>query len=136
MIYGRHHYLVNRHIISVSQGSMTYHRFSNKRNSTGTTRGKGIAYPSGVPEFAPGFIGIHLAQSLVFYVAFYREMFVFLSFLFQPLYCLSFFDLRILITPLVSSNFSYYITSNKYKIVIISFSILLLLFNIDTSYHW
>ena len=35
---------------------------------------------------------------------FCRSFFVLLSFLFWPLSCLSFFDLRILITPLVSSN--------------------------------
>jgi hypothetical protein len=34
------------------------------------------------------------------------SLFVLLSFLFWPLCCLSFFDLRILITPLVSSNSS------------------------------
>ena len=37
---------------------------------------------------------------------FCRSFFVLLSFLFWPLWCLSFFDLRILITPLVSSNSS------------------------------
>jgi len=35
-----------------------------------------------------------------------RSLFVLLSFLFWSLCCLSFFDLRILITPLVSSNSS------------------------------
>ena len=39
-----------------------------------------------------------LAQPLVFYVMFCRSMFVFLSFIFRPLYCLS-FDGRLLITP-------------------------------------
>jgi hypothetical protein len=38
------------------------------------------------------------AQPLVFYVMFCRSMFVFLSFIFRPLYCLS-FDGRLLITP-------------------------------------
>jgi hypothetical protein len=38
---------------------------------------------------------------------FCRSLFVFLYFFFWPLYCLSFYDIRILITPLVSSNSSY-----------------------------
>jgi hypothetical protein len=40
---------------------------------------------------------------------FYRSLFVHLSFFFRPLCCLYFFKSRLLITPLVSSNFSYYI---------------------------
>ena len=46
----------------------------------------------------------HVTQSLVLCVMFCRSLFVLLSFLFWPLCCLSFFDLQILITPLVSSN--------------------------------
>ena len=50
------------------------------------------------------FSGVHVIRSLVFYVVFCRSLFVLLFFFFWPLCCLSFFDLRILITPLVSSN--------------------------------
>ena len=39
-----------------------------------------------------------------FICMFCRSLFIFLSFFFWPLRCLSFFDLRILITALVSSN--------------------------------
>ena len=39
------------------------------------------------------------------------SLFVLLSFFFRPLHCLFFFDVRILITPLVCSNSSYYIIS-------------------------
>jgi hypothetical protein len=49
----------------------------------------------------PCFSGVHAARSSVFYVIFVDR---FLFFFFWPLYCLS-FDSRILITPLVSSNF-------------------------------
>jgi len=42
-----------------------------------------------------------------FMCMFCRSLFVLLSFFFWPLSCLSFFDLRILKTPLVSSNSSY-----------------------------
>jgi len=56
---------------------------------------------------SPDFSGVRVTRSLVFCVVFYRSLFVLLSFFFWPLCCLSFFDLRILITPLVSSNSSY-----------------------------
>jgi hypothetical protein len=51
-----------------------------------------------------GFGGIRVTRSLGLYCMFYRTLFVIC---FWPLCCLSFFDLRILITPLVSSNFSH-----------------------------
>ena len=57
-----------------------------------------------VEQFTPSFSGVHVTRSLVLCVFFVD---CFLSFLFWPLCCLSFFDLRILITPLVSSNSSY-----------------------------
>ena len=43
--------------------------------------------------------GVRVTQSLVFGVPFCRSLFVFLSFLFWPPYCLP-FNLRLLITPL------------------------------------
>ena len=49
---------------------------------------------------------------LLFYVYALRVVVLpFVLFLFWPLHCLFFFDVRILITPLVSSNSSYYIIS-------------------------
>ena len=53
------------------------------------------------------FRGVRVTRSLVFCVMFWRSLFVLLSFYFWPLCCLSFFDLRILSTPLVSLNSSY-----------------------------
>ena len=44
---------------------------------------------------------IRVARSLVC-----RSLFVLLSFFFWSFYCLSFLDVRLLITPLVSANFS------------------------------
>jgi hypothetical protein len=35
-------------------------------NSTGPTSGTGTAYPSGAPEFTPGFMGIRATRSLVY----------------------------------------------------------------------
>jgi len=34
---------------------MTYHWVCNKSNMTGAISGEGTAYPSGAPEFIPGF---------------------------------------------------------------------------------
>jgi hypothetical protein len=59
----------------------------------------------GHPSSHSIFSGVRVARSLVFCVLFCRSLFVLLSFLFWPLCCLFFFDLRILITPLVLSNF-------------------------------
>ena len=63
--------------------------------------GAGTANSSGV---LPVFTGVRVARSLVFCVMFCGSLFVVLSFFLWPLCCLS-FDLQLLITPLVSSNF-------------------------------
>jgi len=52
------------------------------------------------------FSGFHVTGSLVLCEMFCRSLFVVLSVFFWPLCCLSFFDLQIQITPLVSSNSS------------------------------
>ena len=52
----------------------------------------------------PVFSGVHVTRSLVLCVCFVDRC---LYFFFWPLCCLFFFDLRILITPLVSSNSSW-----------------------------
>ena len=54
----------------------------------------------------PVFSGVRVTKSLVLCVCFVRSLFVLLYFSFWPLCCLSFVDLRIMITPLVSSNSS------------------------------
>ena len=58
-----------------------------------------------------------LQKSLVFYVMFCRSLFVLLSFFFWSLSCRSFFDLRLLITPLISLSFSYICISAHFFIV-------------------
>ena len=74
----------------------------NKGNMTGITWD-----PPGAHGFTPGFSWDHVSRSLVFCVVFCHLLFVFLYFFFWLLlYCLS-FDLRFLITPLVSSYFCY-----------------------------
>jgi hypothetical protein len=64
------------------------------------TSGGGTANSSGAPEFLWG-----LCYSIFCLMCmFCRWLFVLLYFFFWPLCCLLFFDKRILITPLVSSN--------------------------------
>ena len=55
---------------------------------------------------SPVFSGVRVTGSLVLCVLFYTSLFVLLSFFLWSLCCLS-FDLRIMITPLLSSNTSY-----------------------------
>jgi hypothetical protein len=54
----------------------------------------------------PVFSGVRVIRSIVFCVMFCRTLFILLSFFCWPLCCLSVFELRILITPLVFSNSS------------------------------
>ena len=60
-----------------------------------------------LPEhLSPVLSGVRGTRSLVSCVMFCRSLFVFVFFFFWPLCCLSFFNLRVLITPLLSSNSS------------------------------
>ena len=79
---------------------MNYHPICNQSNTTGATRGAGTA-------FTPGFSRVRVSRSLAFCVLFCRSLFVLLYFFLWPLCCLSFFDLRIIITLLTSSSPSY-----------------------------
>ena len=76
-----------------------------KSLTNGAISGAGTAYPSKAPELDPVFSGIRVTRFLVLCEC----LFVLLYFFFKPLCCLFFFDLWILITPLVSSNSSYHI---------------------------
>ena len=53
---------------------------------------------------SPVFSGARVTRSLVLCVIFCRSLFLLLSYFFWSLCGMSFFDLRILMTPLVSSN--------------------------------
>ena len=87
------------------------------------TSGAGTAYPSGAPEFTPGFQWGSCYSIFSFICMIYRSLFVLLYFFFWPLCCLFFFDIRILITPLVSANSSY--TKNNLKQLQMSNSLLI-----------
>ena len=93
----------------------SYHRVCNKSS---ITYGTGTGHPSGAPEFTPVFSLIRIARSVVFCVMFCLCFFLsfcasVLSVVLQhtasaypfgilwPLCCLSFFNIRLLNTPLV-----------------------------------
>ena len=65
---------------------------------------------------SPIFSGVHVTRSLVLCVIFVYRYFFFCIFL-LALCCLSYFDLRILISPLVSSN-----SSNTFKILVLTYT--------------
>ena len=62
--------------------------------------------PSGAPEFTYGLQWGLCCSTLSYLLTFCRSLFVLLFIFFWPLYCLFFFNLRIMITPLVSSKSS------------------------------
>ena len=55
----------------------------------------------------PVFSGVRVARSFIFCVMFCRSLFALLFFFFLLLCCLPFFDLLLLITPLVSSDYHF-----------------------------
>jgi hypothetical protein len=57
-------------------------------STTDSTSGEGTAYPSGAPEFTPGFSGVRIPRSLVF-MQFCRSLFVHLFCFFCCVVCLS-----------------------------------------------
>ena len=69
-------------------------------NTTGATSEAETAYPSGAPEFTPGFKWGSCYSIFSFICMFCRSLFVPLYFFFWPLCCLFFFDIRFLITSL------------------------------------
>ena len=85
---------------------MTYQRVCNQVNTMGFTSRAGTVYLSGAPEFTPGFQWGSCYSIFSFICMFCRSLFVLLYFFFWTLCCLFFFDIRILIAPLVSSNSS------------------------------
>jgi len=57
----------------------------------------GTAYPPGAPKFTSVLSGVCVARSLVVYVMFCSSVFVPLSFIIWPFWCLYFFNLRLLV---------------------------------------
>jgi hypothetical protein len=78
----------------------------------------------------PIFSGVCVTRSLVLYVCFVDRC---LYFFFWPLCCLFFFDIRILITPLVSSNSSYKKEDTRCFIILLGTTIVTLYDNTDNT---
>ena len=95
-------------------------------NTTGDTCGAGTVNPF------DGFSGSRVAQSLVLCSVLYSSMFILLSFFFWPFYCLYFFGLRFLTTPLVSPNF--YSVFLRFTVSDYPFGIPRLLFRMSSVY--
>ena len=57
-------------------------------------------------SYLPVMYGTPLSYSIFTFLCSVLQIIVCLSFFFWPLFCLSFFDVRFLITPLISSNIS------------------------------
>ena len=87
---------------------MTYHQVCNESSITGATSGAGKAL-----EHISIFSRVRVTRSQVLCVVFCRSLLVLFSFIFWPLCCLSFFNLRHLIIPLVFSNFAWSMESRK-----------------------
>ena len=75
----------------------------NKSNTAGATSRAGTAYPSGAPEYTPGFSGIRATKFLVLCVMFCRSLFILLSFFFWLLL----FVLLLLTIVVCPSSFDY-----------------------------
>jgi len=94
-------------------------------NTTGATSGAGTAHSFGPPRFNPDFSLVRVTRSLVLYICFVDRCLSFCIYSFGHLYCLSLYDLWILITPLVSSNSSFgqsYGLSKIYSLMKYAFS--------------
>ena len=124
-LYGPHHDLVNRYGVSVTNDNgyvpfvvITIRFFLQSWRSIGFVR---IVMPHveqelpTLPEhlmLSPDLSGVRVARSSVFCVMFCRSLFVILSFFLWSLCYLPFFDLRLLITPLVFQIFFFPVYSN------------------------
>ena len=80
--------------------------FITRLTQQGATNRAGNPYPSGAPDFTPSFQWG--SGYSIFICMFCKLLFVLLSFFFWPLCCLFFFDIWIVIAPLVSSHSSYH----------------------------
>jgi hypothetical protein len=83
--------------LTVLSPCMTYHRFCSLSNTTGATSGTGTVYSPGAHEFTPGFKWDSSCSIFSLFVLFL------LAIMSQ-----SFFDLRILITSLLSLTCLFY----------------------------
>ena len=78
-----------------------------KSNTTGGTSEAGSVNTSGLPMLIPCVSGVRVKHSLVFLCGVLYIIIVLFVLVFGQFNCQSFFDFRLLIASLVSSNFSY-----------------------------
>ena len=83
---------------SINQIYTTYHQVCIKRCTMGATYGAGTDYPW------ENISGVGIVRFFILCGIFYRSLFVLLFFVFWPLYCLSVFDLLLLIFMLFLLN--------------------------------
>ena len=91
---------------SFNDRNLKFLRACNQIKTTDATSGAGTTYPSRAPGFTSSFQWASCYSIFSFICLLCRWLFVLLYFFYWPLCCLFFFDIRILITSLVSSNSS------------------------------
>lgn len=105
-VFQRSNYLRYQEFFLKEQHNFQMMFASFNSNTAGASIGAGTAYRCGVDT---RLCWVRLTQSFLSCVVFCRSLFVMFAFFFSPqsyLYCLTFFDIRLLITSSVSSNFS------------------------------
>jgi hypothetical protein len=89
-------------------------------------------HPSGAHAFTLYFSEVRVARPLVLCVVFCRSLFVHMSLFIWPLYCLSFFNVRLLITSLVSFGHCIVCPSSMYGFWLPPFGIFILVLSMLT----
>ena len=100
---------------SFNDRNLKFLRACNQINTTDATSGAGTTYPSGAPGFTSSFQWASCYSIFSFICMLCRWLFVLLYFFFWPLCCLLFFDIRILITPLISCGHCVVCPSSTYE---------------------
>jgi hypothetical protein len=98
----RHAYIIIWDVSASFQKDLC--QICNKLTTIGVTSRYGFAYPSRTHELTTVVLEVRAAQSLDLGAVFCRLLFALLSFFVLPLYCMSFFELRLLATPLIISH--------------------------------
>ena len=99
-------YVLCRNHDSVISSYMTSHWVCNKSYTTGAISETGTVYPSGEPEFIPLAMSFCRIRWSIFSFQYSVLYIIVCPFVCWSLHCMSFFDLRLLITTLLSSTFS------------------------------
>ena len=105
---------------------MIYHRVCNYINTTGATSGAGTAYPSGTPEFTPGFVWGSCYSIFSFMCMFCRSLFVLLSSSIYGLWLLLwYFQTLLILLQYTCSCYLFFILSHHILISVCIFGLFL-----------